>query len=241
MPTVSVNLSTTAYVQVNNAFNPMVLQALRDSVRITISKNKPVKNNTVFHLLGGKDAPFNFRSIDTNVWALAITDKSSLIVSELAPVKQASLIDSAVLHGEVFYGDYVDLAVANNGSLDVLIKSGLQDVLFKVGFATAGDNTTEVLEGTTVSADGNVQTNFNVKRSDVTTTIDTKVYIAPTITNDGASILGPRYHIAGEKKDAVAVGGSGFLLLKANTNYLYRLTNISGASSIVNVQWEILE
>jgi len=86
MPTVSVNLDTTQYVKVNTAFNPLVLQALNDSVRITLSKAKPVLSNSVFHLLGGKDAPLHFPSIDTNVWALAITDNSSLIVSETEPV-----------------------------------------------------------------------------------------------------------------------------------------------------------
>jgi hypothetical protein len=86
MPTVSVNLSTTEYVQVNTCFNPMMLQCLRDSVRITFNATKPARSNTVFHALSGKDAPLQFNSVDTNVWALAVTDKSSLIVSETTPL-----------------------------------------------------------------------------------------------------------------------------------------------------------
>lgn len=86
MPTVSVNLDTAQYVQVNTAFNPMILQSLRDTVRITLSDLKPAKSNTVFHELGGKDAPLTFPSIDTNVWALAMTNRSALIVSETEPV-----------------------------------------------------------------------------------------------------------------------------------------------------------
>lgn len=89
MPTVSVNLDTSQYVQVNTAFNPMVLQAQNDTVRITLSAAQPVVDNKVFHILGGKDAPLHFPSIDTNVWALAITDKSSLIVSETEPAPVA--------------------------------------------------------------------------------------------------------------------------------------------------------
>ena len=85
MPTVKVNLSTTEYVQVNTAFNPILLQAHRDSVRIALSELKPVKGNDVFHQLGGDDQPLNLHSIDTNVWALAMTDRSSLIVSETEP------------------------------------------------------------------------------------------------------------------------------------------------------------
>ena len=93
MPTVSVNLSTTEYVQVNTALNPMMLQCLRDSVRITLSEAKPAKSNTVFHLLSGGDDPLPFNSVDTNVWALAVTDKSSLIVSEVIS-SHVQLVDS---------------------------------------------------------------------------------------------------------------------------------------------------
>lgn len=85
MPTVSVNLDTTQYVQVNTAFNPMVLQSLRDEVRITLSELKPTVGNAVFHTLSGKDAPLHFSSIDTNVWVLAKTPHSTLIVSETEP------------------------------------------------------------------------------------------------------------------------------------------------------------
>lgn len=82
MPTVLVNLSTTEYVRVNTSLNPLLLQAHRDTVRITISTAKPTKSNTVFHTLGGDDAPLKLDSIDTNIWALATSDKSSLIVTE---------------------------------------------------------------------------------------------------------------------------------------------------------------
>ena len=101
MPTVAVNLDTTQYVQVNNALNPLVLQALNDSVRITLSELKPAKSNIVFHLLAGKDAPLHFPSVDTNVWALAITDKSSLIVTDAGSLKVVtdtgeSLLDAVI-------------------------------------------------------------------------------------------------------------------------------------------------
>lgn len=89
MPTVSANLSTTEYVKLNTSsepwFNPMILQAHRDSVRIVLSKLKPARNNKVYHLLGGKDAPFPLNSLDTNVWALATSEHSSLIVTETEP------------------------------------------------------------------------------------------------------------------------------------------------------------
>lgn len=85
MPTVSVNLDTTQYVKVSAALNPIVLQAHRDSVRITLSELKPAKSNSVFHLLGGGDHPLSLNAPDTNIWALASTDRSSLVATELDP------------------------------------------------------------------------------------------------------------------------------------------------------------
>jgi hypothetical protein len=96
MPTVSVNLSTEEYVKVNSGFNPILVHAHRDSVRVAISAVKPAKANKVFHLIGDKHPPLPFLSIDTNMWALALTDKSSLIVSETTPTP-VSYGDSASL------------------------------------------------------------------------------------------------------------------------------------------------
>lgn len=86
MPTVAVNLDKTQYVKVNSGFNPIMLQCHRDSVRIVISAVKPAKTNEVFHTLSGGDNPLPFNSIDTNIWALALTNKSSLIVSQTSPI-----------------------------------------------------------------------------------------------------------------------------------------------------------
>lgn len=87
MPTNKVNLNADEYVKVNNSLNPLVLQAHRDSVRIVLSEERPVKNNSVFHMLGADKDPLVFQSIDTNVWALAMTDESSLIATETDSVK----------------------------------------------------------------------------------------------------------------------------------------------------------
>lgn len=85
MPTMSVALDKTQYVKVNTAFNPITLQAKRDTVRIALSTLQPADDTIAFHILGGKDAPLHFNSIDTNLWVLAMSDESSLIVSETEP------------------------------------------------------------------------------------------------------------------------------------------------------------
>lgn len=82
MATLSVNLDTTQYVQVNIGHRSMILQAHRDEVRIVLADSKPSRGNNVFHLLSGTNAPLHLDVVDTNVWALALTDSSSLIVTE---------------------------------------------------------------------------------------------------------------------------------------------------------------
>lgn len=82
MPTGIANLDTTQYIRVNQGLNPMILQSNRDQVRVTLSDAKPVASNTAFHQLQGGDAPMYLKSIDTNVWALAATECTSLTVTE---------------------------------------------------------------------------------------------------------------------------------------------------------------
>lgn len=83
MPTASVNLKEDQYVRVNQGLNPLTLQAHRDAVRIVFSQVKPAKGNPAFHVLSGSDnVPYPIPIVDTNVWALATSKMSSLIVTE---------------------------------------------------------------------------------------------------------------------------------------------------------------
>jgi hypothetical protein len=95
--TSQVLLSTSQYVRVNTGLNPLILQAHRDAVRIVISDAQPARSNSVFHLLSGREeAPFKIPFIDKNVWALAMTDSSSLIVTEIpAPPPKDFFIEVA--------------------------------------------------------------------------------------------------------------------------------------------------
>lgn len=84
MATSSVALDTAQYVRVNIGYTTVILQAHNDSVRVVVSELKPVRYNTAFHTLGRGDAPLPIDVVDTNVWVLAMTDKSSLVVTESA-------------------------------------------------------------------------------------------------------------------------------------------------------------
>ncbi len=82
MPTASVNLDTTQYVRVNAGYTSMILQAHNDSVRVVLSDLQPELGNAAYHTLGGGDAPLPFDIVNTNMWALAVSDTSSLVVTE---------------------------------------------------------------------------------------------------------------------------------------------------------------
>lgn len=82
MATSIANLDTNQYVRINQGLNPMILQSNRDQVRVALSDAKPAKGNTAFHQLIGGDAPLYLRSVDTNVWALSVSDRASLTVTE---------------------------------------------------------------------------------------------------------------------------------------------------------------
>ena len=82
MSTVSVNLDTTQYVQVNTGARTIYIQSLRDDVRVALSETKPAVSNVGCHPLNGSHPIVPFLDPGTNVWALATTDNCSLIASE---------------------------------------------------------------------------------------------------------------------------------------------------------------
>jgi len=100
MATGSVALDTTQYVRINVGYTSMLLQAHRDDVTIAFAEAKPAKSNVAVHTLGGRDAPLPIPVVDTNVWALAKSNTSSLIVTEADdnpnnPKYKAAEIDDA--------------------------------------------------------------------------------------------------------------------------------------------------
>ena len=114
MPTANVNLDTTQYVRINMGFNPMLLQAHRDAVRIVFNDVKPSKGNPSFHELSGSDnVPYPVPLVDTQVWALATTGMASLTVTEF----------TGGLDGENPVDTLAELAVVLTQQLCVIISN----------------------------------------------------------------------------------------------------------------------
>ena len=149
-------------------------------------------------------------------------------------------VAAAVIAGVSFFGGQIVRAVADAAEVDWLIVTGAADAWVGLEIKSVGTFEISMFEGTTTSADGTVQTNFNVKRSDTTTTINTLVYHAPTVTADGTELPGSLEQ-GGEKGKVIPTGADGKLLLKASTKYLLTFLNTSGAATDMQFSWSIVE
>lgn len=117
MATSFVNLDTSQYVRANSGYGHVILQCLRDSVRIAFSDAQPAKGNTAHHMLDGSNEPLVLPKTDTNIWVLALTDRASLIITETAIVENftnktyntdawfryKAVQDESILHGMFTY------------------------------------------------------------------------------------------------------------------------------------------
>lgn len=115
MTTRSVNLSTTEYVKANQDRKSALLQSFRDEVRLVMSDVKPALGNTVFHTLKGGDRPQQLYNMDGDIWALAMTDRSKLTITETDNIGRNDW------YTEVAKGDVVghELAIVEGENLDV--------------------------------------------------------------------------------------------------------------------------
>jgi hypothetical protein len=93
----------------------MILQAHRDHVRVVFSESKPILSNTAFHLISGGDEPYFIDSPDTNIWALAQTNTTSLAVTEFNTAgSEADPLNTAIEVGQVM----IKLLISMNARLN---------------------------------------------------------------------------------------------------------------------------
>lgn len=250
MPTSLVNLSTDNYVRINTSLNPLVLQAHRDKVHITLSESQPVKSNTVFHLLGGEDQPLQFNFIDTNVWALAISDTSSLTVTEVQPsdidVSGSRIMitheHSKVHEGKFFSIGYYDLAVIDDAYIDILFTPPATDSIHMyIKLVSGGDalfsayENTVATHGTSITSVNHDRTSANTcgctaSHTPTVTTVEDLLWgeVIPGGTGTGS---GGSSHTPG----AVQGVSTEQVILAPDTNYLFRLQNISGVTDHLQI------
>lgn len=142
------------------------------------------------------------------------------------------------IHESVAYTYSSKQTVLNGASLDflVVVAAGSYPHLRKYTFVSSGAPCDIFLyEGTTVSANGTIQTASNGNRNSSNTS-DISVYLTPTVTGVGTQI---HYDLLGGTKQS---GGSAETLpvewiLKPATNYLLRVTNNSGSTVTIGTNF----
>jgi len=117
MTTAKANLKTDQYVRINTGLNPLILQSNMNQVRIALSDAKPSKSNTAFHQLNGGDQPFFLRSIDTNVWAFAVTDTSSLTVTEFTGKEEGDNPIDTIVEFAMLFMEQLSLVTSNQDAM----------------------------------------------------------------------------------------------------------------------------
>jgi hypothetical protein len=147
--------------------------------------------------------------------------------------EQIAWIHQRTHEGKVFSVGYDTSSLSNNSSINILIKTLTNTPHITIAGVMGGDGLMEVFEDVTYSVIGTALTPFNHNRSSNRTTTVT-FHHTPTITSTGTRLDGNRYIPGGVGGHAVGSGGVQWeqeIIFKANSNYLVRLTNVSGQSS----------
>lgn len=88
MATSKINLSRTAYVQINTGYGQLIIESITGDVHIVLNTTQPAVTNTAFHKLTDRQR-LVFDRLDTNVWALAKNEGSHAVVTEFAATTNA--------------------------------------------------------------------------------------------------------------------------------------------------------
>lgn len=147
------------------------------------------------------------------------------------------MVHRMIHRGLLFETSHVDESVADNGVVEILITTAAgQSAHMRFTAAAGGDARVALFENPTVSDAGTGISEVNRNRNS-SNTADTAVTHTPTTSDDGTQLM-----------DHLLPGGSGFFatgggaessfeeyILKASEQYLFRVTNISGAAQPVGV------
>lgn len=157
---------------------------------------------------------------------------------DVFPIPTTTVIDyphQKTHEGRYFSGGYYDSSVANNGTLDILIQSSSSQYMHtKFSAVSSGNATVQIYEGTTVSAAGTGVTMTNHNRASSKVFSGTVTH-TPTVTGVGTQVNGTGFIAGGP---GGGEGGdfdfSNEFILNISTNYLFRITNVSGSSAKIS-------
>ncbi len=202
---------------------------------------------------GGHDVAYGWDAASGQYVALAVDELGRLLTvggGGGAPVYDditgAQIVISMPHHetheGNTFQASYHTpngVPIDDDAVLELLVQTGANYTHITGNMAAEGDFETGLYEDCTFSAAGTALVESNMNRSSATVAA-TAITHTPTITGDG-TLLFVGWMISGTK--GKATGGVARVdtewILKPNSDYLYRMTNRSEATSIVamTLQW----
>lgn len=162
------------------------------------------------------------------------------------PAQTTPVIDTYhdLIHkGKYFSGGYYNSALAAAGTLDILIQASSAHYTHAQFVASAsGDCTVQLYEDTTFSAAGTAVDMSNHNRSSASVFSGTVTH-TPTVTSVGTAINGMML-LPGGTKHSGGGADAGFnneFVLDKSTNYLLRVTNVSGITIKISAMIEAVQ
>lgn len=143
--------------------------------------------------------------------------------------------------GEIYHFSRLYDGIPAGEHADVLLVTGEKRVTVSFATAVAAESIFRLYEGTVTTDDGTALSKVNRNRN-VTTTFTSNVFHTPTVSSQGTR-LSYSYFPAGRSNRKVGASGEeiGVWLLKPNTKYLIRITNVSGGDERVGISGDVFE
>jgi len=148
-----------------------------------------------------------------------------------------------LIHEGKFFGTHMyDIAVSNNGKLEMYIATGSSPMHVRVTGIAGGFGTLEIFEGSTVSSTGSALTIANRNRLS-SNTPDCTVYSGPTVTGDGTTIYRTLTTGGTGPQSTGGVSGSGYeeYIFNPSEVYLVRITNMAGNNQPLSLELNFYE
>jgi len=159
------------------------------------------------------------------------------------PLETITVVHKKTHESKYFSGGHQSASVANNASVDILLHVGTIPIHTIFLATTDGAALGYLYEGVTYSSSGSALTVSNHNRENPVASTAT-AYHTPTVSATGAQIDGIAQIAGGAGPHAIGGSSShltGEIILARNTDYLLRITNISGSSQRMTSHFEFYE
>ena len=167
-------------------------------------------------------------------------DLYALILSYISSTTENTTIDivhKRIHQGLLYSSGFYTSSLADNGEINILIKIGATTTHFNYIASCGGDFITQIFKiptysnvGTAIGAENHSQVSTN--------TFNGNVYHTPTLTGNGTQLNGTVFFAGGNGGNSTGSTETAFtseFVLKTNTDYLVKITNVSGQAKKASI------